>query len=189
MLLSTMPWPSGTTECLPGHSDGCMGNLTNGKYPYRVAGVEMQIGNYTEQLDPLWQASLVDDHWHYDVYSCRDSEKQSGSITANYEKTSSFDLPNANKWSWNYIRALNKLAAESMNPVKFGGSDSTYVRAAFVSPGSAGLSAPWRSGSLGGDGACGIPCAFGGSSPASSYWSGSPRLAGSGKKRGEWVSA
>ncbi len=29
----------------------------------------MQIGNYTEQLDPLWQASLVDDHWHYDVYS------------------------------------------------------------------------------------------------------------------------
>lgn len=31
MLLSTMPWPSGTTECLPGHSDGCMGNLTNGK--------------------------------------------------------------------------------------------------------------------------------------------------------------
>ena len=131
MLLSTMPWPSGTTECLPGHSDGCMGNLTNGKYPYRVAGVEMQIGNYTEQLDPLWQASLVDDHWHYDVYSCRDSEKQAGSITANYEKTSSFDLPNANKWSWNYIRALNKLAAESMNPVKFGGSDSTYVRAAF----------------------------------------------------------
>ena len=110
MLLSTMPWPSGTTECLPGHSDGCMGNLTNGKYPYRVAGVEMQIGNYTEQLDPLWQASLVDDHWHYDVYSCRDSEKQAGSITANYEKTSSFDLPNANKWSWNYIRPVRALA-------------------------------------------------------------------------------
>ena len=189
MLLSTMPWPSGTTECLPGHSDGCMGNLTNGKYPYRVAGVEMQIGNYTEQLDPLWQASLVDDHWHYDVYSCRDSEKQAGSITANYEKTSSFDLPNANKWSWNYIRALNKLAAESMNPVKFGGSDSTYVRAAFDSPGSAGLYAPWRSGLLYDYGACGIPCACGRSSPANSAWSGSPRLAGSGKKRGEWVSA
>ncbi len=24
------------------------GNLTNGKYPYRVAGIEMQIGNYTD---------------------------------------------------------------------------------------------------------------------------------------------
>ncbi len=105
------------------------------------------------------------------------------------KKTSSFDLPNANKWSWNYIRALNKLAAESMNPVKFGGSDSTYVRAAFYSPSGAGLYAPWRSGNLYGVGACGVPCANGDYSPASSSWNGSPRLAGSGKKRGEGVSA
>lgn len=53
MLVSTMPWESGTTEGVQGHSDGCRGNLTNGKYPYRVAGIEMQIGAYTEQLDPL----------------------------------------------------------------------------------------------------------------------------------------
>lgn len=31
MLVSTMPWESGTTEGVPGHSDGCRGNLTNGK--------------------------------------------------------------------------------------------------------------------------------------------------------------
>ena len=37
MLVSTMPWESGTTEGVQGHSDGCRGNLTNGKYPYRVA--------------------------------------------------------------------------------------------------------------------------------------------------------
>ena len=30
-------------------------------HPYRVAGIEMQIGAYVEQLDPLWKASLVDD--------------------------------------------------------------------------------------------------------------------------------
>ena len=35
----------------------CCGNLTNGKYPYRVAGIEMQVlGAYVEQLDPLWKA-------------------------------------------------------------------------------------------------------------------------------------
>ena len=187
MLVSTMPWPNGTTEALPGHSDGCIGNLTNGKYPYRIAGMEMQIGSYCEELDPLWQATLVDDdHWHYDVYSCRDSEKLAGSITANYQKVGEFDLPNANKWSWNYIRALNKMAAEAQIPTKFGGSSSTYVKAAFVSPGGAGVYAPWRFGGLRDGGNCGLPCASGGLGPGSSYWNGVPRLAGSGKKRGEW---
>ena len=187
MLVSTMPWPNGTTEALPGHSDGCIGNLTNGKYPYRIAGMEMQIGSYCEELDPLWQASLVDDdHWHYDVYSCRDSEKLAGSITANYQKVGEFDLPNANKWSWNFIRALNKMAAEAQIPTKFGGSTSTYVRAAFLSPGGAGVDAPWRFGSLYGGGYCGLPCAAGNLGPGYPTWSGVPRLAGSGKKRGEW---
>ena len=187
MLVSTMPWPNGTTEALPGHSDGCIGNLTNGKYPYRIAGMEMQIGSYCEELDPLWQDSLVDnDHWHYDVYSCRDSEKLAGSITANYQKVGEFDLPNDNKWSWNFIRALNKMAAEAQIPTKFGGSTSTYVKAAFASPGGAGVYAPWRFGNLNAGGACGLPCAYGNVGPGLSHWNGVPRLAGSGKKRGEW---
>ena len=187
MLVSTMPWLSGTTEALPGHSDGCIGSLTNGKYPYRIAGMEMQIGSYCEELDPLWQASLVDDdHWHYDVYSCRDSEKLADSITANYQKVGEFDLPNANKWSWNYIRALNKMAAEAQIPTKFGGSSSTYVKAAFKFPGGAGVIAPWRFGDLSDGGNCGLPCAAGFYDPGYPNWNGVPRLAGSGKKRGEW---
>ena len=178
MLVSTMPWPNGTTEALPGHSDGCIGNLTNGKYPYRIAGMEMQIGSYCEELDPLWQASLVDnDHWHYDVYSCRDSEKLAGSITANYQKVGEFDLPNANKWSWNFIRTLNKMAAEAQIPTKFGGSSSTYVKAAFVSPGGAGVYAPWRFGNLNDGGNCGLPCANGNNGPGNSNWNGVPRHA------------
>lgn len=178
MLVSTMPWPNGTTEALPGHSDGCLGNLTNGKYPYRIAGMEMQIGSYCEELDPLWRASLVDDdHWHYDVYSCRDSEKLAGSITANYQKVGEFDLPNANKWSWNFIRALNKMAAEAQIPTKFGGSTSTYVRAAFFSPGGAGVYAPWRFGNLNDGGNCGLPCANGNNGPGNSNWNGVPRHA------------
>lgn len=97
-----------------------------------------------------------------------------------------FDLPNANKWSWNYIRALNKMEAEAQIPTKFGGSSSTYVKAAFASPGGAGVFAPWRFGYLDAGGFCGLPCANGGFGPGDSYWAGVPRLAGSGKKRGEW---
>lgn len=185
MLVSTMPWESGTTEGVQGHSDGCRGNLTNGKYPYRVAGIEMQIGAYTEQLDPLWKASIVDDdHWHYDVFACRSGEKQVGSISSDYEQVGSFDLNDKATWSWHYIRKLGKLGTEAMMYEKFGGSGSTYVRAAFLSPGSAGVSAPWRGGHLFDGATCGLPCAIGTASPASSSWYGVPRLAGSGKKRG-----
>ena len=185
MLVSTMPWESGTTECVPGHSDGCRGSLTNGKYPYRVAGIEMQIGAYIEQLDPLWKASIVDDdHWHYDVFSCKSGEKQVDSISSDYAQTGSFDLNDKVAWSWHYIRKLGKLGAEAMMYEKFNGSGSTYVRAAFSSPSSAGLYAPWRGGILDAGACCGLPCAYGNLSPASSGWHGVPRLAGSGKKRG-----
>ena len=185
MLVSTMPWESGTTEVVPGHSDGCRGNLTNGKYPYRVAGIEMQIGAYVEQLDPLWKASLVDDdHWHYDVFSCKSGEKQVGSISSDYAQTGSFDLNDKATWSWHYIRKLGKLGAEAMMYEKFNGSGSTYVRAAFGSPGSAGVYAPWRGGNLGGGAVCGLPCAAGNCGPGTAHWNGVPRLAGSGKKRG-----
>ena len=185
MLVSTMPWESGTTEGVQGHSDGCRGDLTNGKYPYRVAGIEMQIGAYVEQLDPLWKASLVDDdHWHYDVFSCKSSEKQVGSISSDYAQTGSFDLNDKATWSWHYIRKLGKLGAEAMMYEKFNGSGSTYVRAAFVSPGSAGVCAPWRGGCLVDGASCGLPCASGIHGPGTASWAGVPRLAGSGKKRG-----
>lgn len=178
MLVSTMPWESGTTEGVQGHSDGCRGNLTNGKYPYRVAGIEMQIGAYVEQLDPLWKASLVDDdHWHYDVFSCKSSEKQVGSISSDYAQTGSFDLNDKATWSWHYIRKLGKLGAEAMMYEKFNGSGSTYVRAAFVSPGSAGVYAPWRGGNLDDGANCGLPCANGNNGPGTANWNGVPRHA------------
>lgn len=177
MLVSTMPWPSGTTERLQGHSDGCIGSLTDGRYPYRLAGVEMQIGSYTEQLDPLWKASIVDDHWRYEVYSCRDSAKLAGSITSNYQKVGQFDLPNANKWNWNCIRALNAMTEEAQMPTMFGGSGSTYLRAAFFSTGGPGVFAPWRFGNLNDSSNCGLPCANGNNSPANSNWNGVPRHA------------
>ena len=188
MLVSTMAWPSGTTEDLQGHSDGCIGSLTSGKYPYRVAGVEMQNGAYIEELDPLWQASIVGEKWHYDVYSVRDATKQAGSRTSDYELTDSFDLPDDTEYKWSYITELGELTAEAMIPKAFnGGSSSTYYRAAFLSSGGAGgLRCPWRGGPLSGGGLCGLPCAYGTASPGHSRWNGAPRLAGSGKTRGEW---
>ena len=61
------------------------------------------------------EASLVDDdHWHYDVFSCKSGEKQVGSISSDYAQTGSFDLNDKATWSWHYIRKLGKLGAEAM---------------------------------------------------------------------------
>ena len=130
---------------------------------------------------------MDDDHWRYEAYACRDSEKLSGSITGDYMKVGQFDLPNKNQWNWNYIRALNAMTEEAQMPTKFGGSGSTYLRAACASPGAPGLFAPWRFGLLGDGSSCGLPCAIGYLSTIYSSWDGVPRLAGSGKKRGEWA--
>lgn len=68
--ISSMPWHSGATETLPGHSDGAPGSLTNGKYPCRWAGVEMLNGAYVIGLDPLWNVTTVDGGVTY-VYASR----------------------------------------------------------------------------------------------------------------------
>ena len=186
MFLSTMPWSSGTTESLYNHSDGSITSVTNGFYPCRVAGIEMLVGTNIEMLDPLWQASIVDDHWKYEVYSCRDSEKQASSITGDYQKTGEFSLTSAAEYTWFYIKDMNELEAEAMIPTEFGGSDSTYYRSAVSSTGgSGGLRSPWRGGSLAIWGTAGFVCAYGSNSPGTSYWSGGGRLTGAGKKRGE----
>ena len=187
MFVSTIAWSSGTTEALQEHCDGCIGNLTNGKYPIRVAGIEMMNGAYINGTEPLWQASIVEDHWHYEVYSCRDSEKQAGSLTVDYVKTGEFDLPSAAEYTWHYITKLNASTDEAIIPMAFGGSSSTYYRSAFGSPGgSGGLRSPWRGGGLSAGGNAGLACARGSHAPSYSLWDGAPRLAGSGKKRGEF---
>ena len=187
MFVSTIAWSSGTTEALQEHCDGCIGNLTNGKYPIRVAGIEMMNGAYINGTEPLWHASIVEDHWHYDVYSCRDSEKQAGSLTADYVKTGEFDLPSAAEYTWHYITKLNASTDEAIIPMAFGGSSSTYYRSAFNSTGgSGGFRSPWRGGSLGRWGLAGLAGARGDRAPSGSSWDGAPRLAGSGKKRGEF---
>ena len=186
MFLSTMPWSSGTTESLYNHSDGSITSVTNGFYPYRVAGIEMLVGTNIEMLDPLWQASIIDDHWKYEVYSCRDSEKQASSITGDYQKTGEFSLTSAAEYTWFYIKDMNELEAEAMIPTEFGGSDSTYYRSAVSSTGgSGGLLSPWRGGHLNDWGSAGFVCAYGSNSPGTSNWVGGGRLTGAGKKRGE----
>ena len=54
--VATMPWTPGSTERLPGHKDGSLYNVTNGKTPARIGGVEVLDGALAIGADPLWNS-------------------------------------------------------------------------------------------------------------------------------------
>ena len=183
--ISTMPWHSGATEALPGHKDGCTFSLTAGKTPLRVAGVEVLDGSYTIGLDPLYDTTANEaGGFDYTVYQCRDSQKLSGSITADYEDTGIVysGMPSG----WNYVKAFIKSKLGVLFPKLIGGSSTTYFKSAFYGTNSAGVRCPWRFAALNAGGSAGLAGGGGSAAPGYSAWNCRPRLCGAGKKRGEW---
>ena len=183
--ISTMPWHSGATEALPGHKDGCTFSLTAGKTPLRVAGVEVLDGSYTIGLDPLYDTTANEaGGFDYTVYQCRDSQKLSGSITADCEDTGIVysGMPSG----WNYVKAFIKSKLGVLFLKLIGGSSTTYFKSAFYGAASAGVRCPWRFASLVDGGGAGLAAEYGDVAPGYSGWYGRPRLCGAGKKRGEW---
>ena len=183
--ISTMPWHSGATEALPGHKDGCIHSLTAGKGPLRVAGVEVLDGSYAIGLDPLYQVTQNSEGgYNYAIYECRDSQKQTGSVTSDYIDTGlSYEgMPEG----WNYVKSFMKTKLGVLFPNAIGGSSTTYYKSAFSGTGSAGVRCPWRFAALNIGGLAGLAGEHGNYSPGNSNWFGRPRLSGAGKKRGEW---
>lgn len=183
--ISTMPWDSGITEQLPGHKDGCTYSLTAGKTPLRVAGVELLDGTYTVGLDPLYKTTANSDGgYDYEIYECRDSQKLSGSITADYVDTgiTYTGMPSG----WNYVKEFVRTKLGVLFPKTIKGSSTTYYKSAFYGSYSAGVRCPWRFASLHNGGYAGLAAENGDAAPGSVSWHSRPRLCGSGKKRGEW---
>lgn len=186
--ISTWPYISGHTECLPGHKDGCGNSLTAGKTPMRVMGVELLDGAYSVGLDPLYTASAGSDadHWNYQIFECRDSEKLAGGVTADYLDAGLGMTDVAKGWD-NWVKDFSRTRLGVLAPRLFGGSSGTYYRSAFNGTNSAGLRCPWRFGALSNGGRSGLACETGSFWPGGAYWGGRPRLSGAGKKRGEWA--
>ena len=186
-LVSTYAWPAGCTEEVYGHADGSIVAPTNSRYPVRIAGVETLVGVYELQLDPLYEVTLNADGttFDYELYECRDSEKLSGSITADY--TSLGTVLAAYPSDWQYIKALNYGNKYILFPAVFGGSSSGWYRSGFGGAAATGVRVPWRFGNLNYGGSAGLACLSSYYTPGTSSWACASRLGGSGKKRGEWV--
>lgn len=52
-MLSTMPWWSGSTDAVVGKRDGSLGSNTDSKHPFRIMGIEAQIGAWDVVCDTV----------------------------------------------------------------------------------------------------------------------------------------
>ena len=184
--VSTMPWHRGSTERVPGHKDGCLGHLTNGKYPLRVAGVEAVDGAYAIGLDPLYNVTAnTAGGYDYTVHECRDSEKLASVIGEGYTDTGITYKGIAS--GWNYVKEFVQNVLGIVFPKTVGGSATNWYKSAFYGSWGAGVRCPWRFAALNDGGGAGLASELGNLAPGALSWYGVPRLSGSGKKRGEWA--
>ena len=100
-FLKTMPWRSGFSTSLLGR-DGSPNNLTNGKNPCSIDGIEFMVGGYEVLGNVISYANTTDKT--YDYYICNDSTKFTSNTSdlSNYIH-SALQTTFVNKNAWNYI--------------------------------------------------------------------------------------
>lgn len=102
--ISTMPWHSGSTDEVAG-SDGSLGNNTNGKYAFKIQGIETGVGAYEVLGNVVTDIVTGEDgNPARDVYVCQDASTLSSNIATvrtSYRKAKAQVAYTAA--SWRYI--------------------------------------------------------------------------------------
>lgn len=87
--ISTMPWHSGSTDEVAG-SDGSLVSNTNGKFAYKIQGIEIGVGAYEVLGNVVMDiVTGADGNPARDVYVCQDASTLSSTIAtvrASYKK-------------------------------------------------------------------------------------------------------
>lgn len=101
--ISTMPWRSGSTDEVAG-SDGSLGNNTNGKYAFKIQGIETGVGAYEVLGNVVMDiVAGADGNPARDVYVCQDASTLSSNIATirtNYRKAVAQVAYTAASWKY-----------------------------------------------------------------------------------------
>lgn len=101
--ISTMPWRSGSTDEVAG-SDGSLGNNTNGKYAFKIQGIETGVGAYEVLGNVVMDiVTSADGNPARDVYVCEDASTLSSNIATirtNYRKAVAQVAYTAASWKY-----------------------------------------------------------------------------------------
>lgn len=109
--LSTMHWKSGFSDKVLGR-DGSIGDLTSGKYPMVLQGIELAVGGYEVAGNAFMD--IVSSTGKRDIYVTNDNSKIVTNVTnakATYNKSKNSSQPTTLN-AWNYI---TKMALDEEN--------------------------------------------------------------------------
>ena len=171
VYISTMHWHAGTTDSVIAHHDGSMTSNTNAKYPWRIQGLEFNVGGYSVNSDVVMNFNA---DYSKDVYACKpwDTRKTAlADIQSLYTKIgnvpASTDGHGGDYWSGD-ISIVNGVSFPSTigSGSNTGVGDRVYAGGANTS----GLREYLRCGSLRNGSLAGLSCLSCGNSLANAGW-------------------
>lgn len=184
--LSTMHWKSGFSDNVLGR-DGSIGDLTSGKYPMVLQGIELAVGGYEVAGNAFMD--IVSSTGKRDIYVTNDNSKIVTSVVnakATYNKSKNSTQPTTLS-IWNYITKMALDEENGMFNVIEGGNSGSgsatgFCDGLYVDSGTSGQREFLLLGSLGNTAISGLSCVVANYSLSGAYWYILARLSISGRK-------
>ena len=184
--LSTMHWKSGFSDNVLGR-DGSIGDLTSGKYPMVLQGIELAVGGYEVAGNAFMD--IVSSTSKRDIYVTNDNSKIVTSVVnakATYNKSKNSTQPTT-LITWNYITKMALDEENGMFNVIEGGNSGSgsatgFCDGLYVDSGTSGQREFLLLGVLGSTALSGLSCVAAANSLSLANWSILARLSISGRK-------
>ena len=184
--LSTMHWKSGFSDNVLGR-DGSIGDLTSGKYPMVLQGIELAVGGYEVAGNAFMD--IVSSTGKRDIYVTNDNSKIVTSVVnakATYNKSKNSTQPTTLS-TWNYITKMALDEENGMFNVIEGGNSGSgsatgFCDGLYVDSGTSGQREFLLLGNLRSTAFSGLSCVYANSSLSYANWLVLARLSISGRK-------
>ena len=184
--LSTMHWKSGFSDNVLGR-DGSIGDLTSGKYPIVLQGIELAVGGYEVVGNAFMD--IVSSTGKRDIYVTNDNSKIVTSVVnakATYNKSKNSIQPTTLN-TWNYITKMALDEENGMFNVIEGGNSGSgsatgFCDGLYVDSGASGQREFLLLGVLWSTAIGGLSCVYADYSLSAANWHTLARLSISGRK-------
>lgn len=184
-IISSFHWICGSCDDVKGN-DGSPVSNTDNKHPFRLQGIECEVGGYEVLADVIMNIEEIEQASYYVPYICKRTANQSTAITSNYEGILDLKIVCPSSTKWNYIKKL-KFKKGVAYPNICEGTSTTYCKDAFYQNAQGTVATrEWLAfGILNRGTAAGLSCLHGLNALATALWYFLPRLSPNGN-RGEW---
>ena len=183
--VSTIPWGSGSCDNVKG-VDGSP-NLTNGKYPFIIQGLESQTGCWAVLADTIGVKTLTDNVMNIVAKMVRLARNIATSVTANYYDGGEFEF-DSTAAGWKYIQDFEE-GVDALIPRAIGGAagSSNGAKCGFYDPHNAGTFEWLAWAGLDYGGRCGLGAVHAGYGLGDTSWHLAAGAPASAANRGEWT--